>query len=191
MNIDNWAPTPIGWADNPDKDIVKNKLENICLKLKEKTKSEKNWVSQSIYTSINSHNIYQDENFDILNIWVDEKIDEYKEQLKIKNDLFCSGGWFNIYEKYDYQEFHQHKGHDLSAVYFLKTNIDGPKLIFENPTNDVFALNTEFDNFAPRFFYESLEGRLIIFSSNLRHCVEQHMQEDKRITLAYNYNKKV
>jgi hypothetical protein len=43
-------------------------------------------------------------------------------------------GWFNIYKKNDYQEFHDHGEHSLSAVYFLKSDPKkDAKLIFKNP----------------------------------------------------------
>ena len=42
--------------------------------------------------------------------------------IKYQNKYRCKEGWFNIYKKYDYQEFHDHGKSTLSAVYFLKSN---------------------------------------------------------------------
>jgi len=189
MKIDNWGPIPIFWADNPKHKEYKDKIVQFCLNVKSNNKEDKkDWVAQRVFSSLNLHNLYQDLNYDPLNIWIDSQVEKFKELVDIKEDVLqCENAWFNIYEMYDYQEFHQHKGHDLSCVYFLKSEEDGPKLVFEN-NNNLFSLTSGFDNFAPRYFYESIEGRLIIFPSELRHCVEQNLTNTQRITLAYNYN---
>lgn len=187
MNVDNWSPIPIGWVDNPKHDKIKDKLINLCEEISKEKKDEKDWVAQGVYTSLHHLDVYRESKFDSLNIWVDRMLSEFKKKVDIKNDIECASAWFNIYHKYDYQEFHQHADNDLSCVYFLKSKVNGPKLVFENWNSHYFTLKSGFDNFAHRFFYESIEGRLLIFPSQLRHCVEQNLFDDTRISIAYNY----
>jgi uncharacterized protein (TIGR02466 family) len=193
--IDQWYPTLIGICDNPEHNIIEKDLVEECLFLSEKyKKGGEDWVSNKTYNTLNTYNILQNKKFDNLNRWVCAKILEYSNDLKYKNNYNCVGGWFNIYKKYDYQEYHDHGNNSLSAVYFLKSNLEKSSKIFFKFKNDANNLmepdlieNSNFN--APVAWYYPVPGRLLIFKSTTKHCVERHEDDDIRISLAYNFNK--
>ena len=42
-----------------------------------------------------------------------------EEKLAFFKKLKCVGGWFNVYEKYEFTDYHDHRPNTLSCVYFL------------------------------------------------------------------------
>ena len=93
----------------------------------------------------------------------------------------------NIYNKHDYQEAHNHFGFVISCIYFLKANNKASKVFFRPHVFD----NIKYDNFtyspSTPVFYEAQPGKLLIFRSYIDHFVEQHLDEEQRISLAYNF----
>ena len=192
IEIHSWFPSAIGIIDNENNDKIKNYLVKHCIYLSnKKERGGKDWVANSTYNTLNTYNIINDDKFNLLNKWVLEKINNYKNKLNILNNLKMEGGWFNIYKKNDYQEFHDHGEHSLSAVYFLKSNPKkDAKLIFKNPIPNSYNMpEYNFINFSQKAIYEPVPGRLIIFPSYLEHCVEQQKTNNIRISIAYNFNK--
>jgi len=189
--IENWWPVQIGYYDNPDHNNIEKNLVNYCLKLKKKYNKGGNfWVSTDTYnTSDNVYDLTKDEKFEKLNNFVNSCIEKFINESGIIFKVSNSNGWFNVYEKGDYQEFHDHNGYVISAVYFLKSEKNSSKLFFSAPFKDQYNINHKHLGFninAP-LFYESIPGRLVIFRSYLSHCVEKHKLKNKRITLAYNF----
>jgi uncharacterized protein (TIGR02466 family) len=192
IEIHSWFPSAIGIVDNEDNNKIKNSLAKHCISLsKKKERGGKDWVANNTYNTLNTYNIINDNKFNILNEWVLEKINNYKNKLNILNNLKMEGGWFNIYKKNDYQEFHDHGEHSLSAVYFLKSDPKkDAKLIFKNPIPNAYNMpEYNFINFSKKAIYDPVPGRLIIFPSYLEHCVEQQKTNNVRISVAYNFNK--
>tara|TARA_E500000178_G_C16622765_1_gene574111 strand:+ start:44 stop:613 length:570 start_codon:yes stop_codon:yes gene_type:complete len=187
--IEYWWPTEIGYYDNPEHD---NDLINYCYDIRKKTKSGgENWISNQIYnTSNKKFQPHNDKNFKKLNSWILKQIDNYifQTKLKFKVNHKQTDSWFNVYNKGDYQEIHQHFNYVLSAVYFLKSNLDHSPLIFRPNHVDHFDIGkTEGVSTNSDVLYKAVPGRLIIFRSYLPHCVGKHTDKDDRITLAYNY----
>lgn len=87
--------------------------------------------------------------------------------------------WYNIYEKGTYQEYHDHKGSNFSGVYFIDLNEEN-KTIFKQ--EDLTAISNN-----KYYLYDTKyvkEGDVIIFPSDLLHCVEPC--ETDRITISFN-----
>jgi len=74
-------------------------------------------------------------------------------------------------------------------VYFLESEEDSANVIFRS--NEPPGIKKVFIKDNPytwqRFFVPPTPGRLIVFKSNVQHCVEQHKKENRRISLAYNF----
>ena len=192
--IDQWYPTFIGVCDNPEHAILEKELVKECLFLSKKIKiGGKEWVSNKTYNTLNTYNILNNNKFKKLNLWIFNKVIEYSNNLKYKNNYKCVNGWFNIYQKYDYQEYHDHGESSLSAVYFLKSNPKkSSKIHFKFNINENVmepTIDNHFNPTAPSAFYYSVPGRLLIFKSTTRHCVERQEHKNIRISLAYNFNK--
>lgn len=191
--IDKWSPKVIGYFENPNHKKIEKELTKVCLSVHKNTKSGgKNWVSSKTFNTLQTHNLHTDKRFHDLNIWVFDKLREYSNYMKYKNDYKCDTSWMSVYKKYDYQEFHTHSLNSLSAVYFLKSNPKKSSKIIFKVSEDPFINEptpTEYnqDNSSVAL-YEAVPGRLLIFKSNLPHCVERSEENNTRISLAYNFN---
>jgi hypothetical protein len=138
ITIEQWYPNLIGYCDYSEHTKIEKNLVKECLSLSSKTKKGgENWISNKTYTTLNTYNILENKKFTKLNEWIFNKVLAYSTHLKYKDKYKCIGGWFNIYKKYDYQEFHDHGENTLSAVYFLKSNPDkSSKIHFKFNIND-------------------------------------------------------
>ena len=84
--------------------------------------------------------------------------------------LMCKNFWANVYEKGDYAEPHNHKSHDYSFAYFVKSKWYDSPLIFTDSRKRI----------RPK------EGKFVIFPAYLYHHVPKHRYDDTRITLSGN-----
>ena len=193
LQIEGYNPTYIGFVDNPEHSKIEQKLSNYCLNLKNKVKSGgDNWISNKTFNTINTHDILKDKQFKPLNNWITENVNEYAKTLNYQNKFLCKEGWFNIYNKYDYQEFHTHSNYSLSTIYFLKSPKNGAKTYFNtDPIVDSNRpkLDSKFLPTSTLIYYDPIPGRLLIFRSNILHCVQRHESKEIRISLAYNFSK--
>lgn len=195
IKIEEWYPNLIGYCDYPKHNLIEKNLIKECLLIKNKIKKGgKNWISNKTYNTLYTYNILKNKKFDELNIWIFNKVLEYAVKLKYKDKYKCVNGWFNIYKKYDYQEYHDHGTHSLSAVYFLKSDPKKSAKIFfkfKDTSENIMepSIDDAFNLTSPVAWYSSLPGRLLIFKSTLKHCVERQEDKELRISLAYNFNK--
>ena len=122
LGLDIWSANIIGFADN---------TEHKCKKIKKQIKSGgNNWISNKTFNTLQTYNLLGDNDFKKLHAWVFQQVREYSIKLKYQNNFTCSQAWFNIYNKNDYQEYHNHSLNALSAVYFLKSNTKSSKIHF-------------------------------------------------------------
>lgn len=192
MIIETWFPTLIGFVDNPNHKKIENKLTEVCKKIKKTTKSGgKNWVSKDTYNTIGTYDLKNKKEFLNLNKWVTDQVLLYCAKLNYIDNFILDEAWFNIYNKNDFQEYHSHSKHSLSAVYFLcSSEKNSANIFFKSPINDD-SQEPFSQPFTPFTFktanYYPTPGRLIIFRSNINHCVERHTSDKLRISLAYNF----
>ena len=193
MQFDHWFPTVIGIKNNPEHKKVETKLVKFCLDKKKKIKSGgSNWLSHETYNTSTTYSLTYEPLFLNLNKWVYDQIAEYCNYMGYEVELLCSGVWFNIYNKGDYQEYHRHAKDCISAIYVLSGNKKAAKTYFRSPILETaqepkIKIN---DKNAFMAHYEALPGKLLIFRSNTEHAVEKHLIVNKRITLAYNFRLK-
>ena len=189
MNIQRLFPSLLGTSINPNHN---DSLVSRCLDIQSSTQSGgTNWVSKDTYNTMGSHDILQDENFKPVNDFVMDSVREYCREIKVNtNEIYPEEAWFNLYKKGDYQEYHNHNPHFLSAIYYLKTPKVGSKLFMKSPLNDMIApnyLKRNIDN-TSRQVIQPEDGLFLIFRSHIEHCVEKHTNDEPRISLAYNFS---
>lgn len=190
MKLETFAPIAIGVEDNKNHYKIETSLIKYCLSNKKSFgKGGKNWTSK-VYNTCGIKNLHDIEEFNILNKWIFNEVCIYAGEIGYyKKPITCNQSWFNIYKKYDYQEYHTHGNFDISAVYFLKSNKNSSKLIIKSHepvcTTPIFIESNPYT--WRRLNIDPVPGRLIIFKSNVEHCVEQHKSKDTRISLAYNF----
>ena len=194
ITIEQWYPNLIGYCDYNNHKKIEKILVKECLFLSnEIKKGGDNWISNKTYNTLDTYNILKNKKFKNLNEWVFNKVLEYSNNLKYQDNYRCAEGWFNIYKKYDYQEFHDHGKNTLSAVYFLKSNPEkSSKIWFKFNINENLmdpTTNVSSNLTCSSAWYKPIPGRLLIFKSTLKHCVERQEDDNLRISLAYNFDK--
>tara|TARA_R110000787_G_scaffold50333_1_gene120118 strand:+ start:14 stop:601 length:588 start_codon:yes stop_codon:yes gene_type:complete len=192
MQIDTWSPKIIGVCDNPYHKKIEKKLTKTCLNISKKIKSGgEDWITKT-YNTLSTYSIHKDNRFNNLNNWITDKIKEYANSINYMDKYYCKSSWFNIYKKHDFQEYHTHSHHSLSAVYFLKSDPKKSAKIYFKLDGDPYVTCPqvkEYNNLnSYKAWYEAVPGRLLIFKSNLPHCVEKSVEKDIRISLSYNFN---
>ena len=187
----NLFPTPIKIVENSSFDC--SNLVSYCKKLsKNVERGGENWITKSVFNTFNTYNICNDSKFTVLNNWINKEVDTFVKEIGFSgvNDS-KTGGWFNLYNKNDYQEWHNHNFHLVSAIYYLKANKNSAKTYFknpllENPNKPVFDSNNLYT--WQNYFIEPKDNTLVLFRSDLNHCVESHENNSTRITLSYNFS---
>jgi|TARA_R100001509_G_scaffold150313_1_gene109164 uncharacterized protein (TIGR02466 family) len=190
MKIEPIFPSALGVSINDNHNSMKEKPLQYCLdKLNDIEKGGDNWSSK-VYNTCGTKNLITISEFGNLNDWVFQEVVNYVTELGFKNiKLQPHDSWFNVYKKYDYQEYHDHGESDISAVYFLESNEQDANLVFKS--NEPSGYSHEFVKDNPytwkRFFVPPVPGRLVVFKSHMQHSVEQHLKDNIRISLAYNF----
>jgi len=196
MEIEEFFPTRISYSFNPNHTKIKDNLIQHCLSISTQyTSGGKHWISDKTYnTSDGVYNCHDDVEFLNLNRWIRDEVKNYTDLLDINENLDIVTSWFNIYNKHDYQEFHKHPGYKLSAIYILDCAPESDSIIyFKNPVDEMFTLTYKNINNknSQIIAHQSVPGKLIIFPSNVAHCVSKNMAVQKRISLSYNFTSKV
>ena len=90
---------------------------------------------------------------------------------------------------------HQHPGGDMSGVFWVKCQGEkSGKIVFENPNG--FGQNSLLHNLKEdlkegchnhgSFWFEPIEGRMLLFPCDLRHHVERNDTSEDRIVISFN-----
>ena len=187
----NLFPTPIKIVENTSFDC--SNLVSHCKQLsKNVDKGGKDWITKNVFNTFYTYNICNDGKFTVLNNWINKEVNTFVKETGFSGvDGSKTEGWFNLYNKNDYQEWHNHNFYLVSAIYYLKAGKDSAKTYFknpspENPNTPVFDANNPYT--WRTYFVEPKENNLVIFKSDLDHCVESHPNNSARITLAYNFS---
>lgn len=186
MELEYWWPTVISYSDY--KGDLKP-LVDYCYEL-EKTKERggSNWVS-GVYNTHNSYNIIEDDKFKDLNEWALTEANHYSKLVKSNDKLQHHNAWFNIYRKNDFQEYHTHPGSTLSGIFMLQADKEkDAKTIFESDGLENYD-DLRAEMFHKLVYYKPTTGRLLLFRSTLKHCVEQQKSDTDRISIAYNFGR--
>ena len=181
-------------TDKYEKNVTLCKeTSNYCLEIYKKRKTDvaTSWISSSTFNTINMLDVLDVKKFHDLNNWVRAKVIAHGKTIGY-NTLKAKSAWFNVYYKYDYQEFHTHCESHVSCIYFLKSNVDkDARVFFASPIHDVTNKpEFDFNNFMTwdKVIFKPEQGTLIIFPSWMRHCVERQENGGPRITVAYNFD---
>ena len=190
MYLTRLFPKVLGTFYNEDYNIDKKKLIDNCYDIQKVTKSGgDDWVSKSTYNTIGTKNLYDEPVFENLLMWIDNCIIEYCKSLNFTSNIISKSSWFNIYRKDDYQEYHNHIETDISCIYYLKGDEGSANTIFTD--FDYLKHQIDVTEWTPdnsgSYTVKFKEGVLLVFKSDMLHCVEKHTLNSDRITIANNY----
>lgn len=151
-----------------------------------------NWLGKP-YNTCGTYNIIDDPAFNTITEQVTKAVHSYARKLGIntnRNKFTATEGWLNIYSQQDFQEFHYHSGFVFSAVYYVHAPENSSEIIFESPLPpDMNPLPVMLHSGLTdeRARYQVSAGQVVVFRSNLRHCVPAHTGIENRISLAFNF----
>lgn len=192
MPVHFWFPTAIFVEENilpiDQIDMCKEyilDLENTI------TSGGSNWKTD-ISTSHGTYDMINDEKFTQLKLCVTKKINTFAREHGSEYSYETpSSMWYNIYRKGDFQEYHTHTDSVFSAVFYVSNPENSGRIVFENPTEpDMKPIKNIVTNNDLNFkncHYNPESGTLLIFRSYLRHMVEKCLNNEPRITIAFNY----
>ena len=192
--IEKWFSSPIAIFKNENFDLTEH-----CLKVKNKYPigssyySSTSWV-HSPYTSLSvveketGYNSLHDPRFLGLTRWVQKCVDEFCEECGY-HKMNPKDLWFNVYEKGDSQEFHNHSKSHLSCVYYADATTNDSKIIFNRDVWPMFPIPVVNPNSynASQAGYPPEKGMLLVFKSDTMHMVEKKITDDIRISFSYNF----
>ena len=171
--------------------VDNNILYNKALSLKNNnTGVTTNWLCET-YNTIGTYDICKDVEFnDFVNQCI-ESVKDFCKDYGIQNPkLSHIGGWFNVAQQGDYQEFHIHPNHHFSLVYYVSVNDDSGNIIFRSPESatDMFMLPLGNETLASMktVTIKPEAGTLLIFRSNLLHMVEKNKSNQSRVSISFN-----
>jgi|TARA_R110000823_G_scaffold207622_2_gene338176 hypothetical protein len=198
-------PTPfVYWKQIEEHETIRNKLLPKIQILKEHIKSNTPFGACKFKTShglgkindfINDKFIQDELIWKPLGVMLEQVSQNNGIKLLKMEEFMMNGGWFNIYDKGEFQEVHDHRNypvHHNGKKYYPCFSI---VYILNNPgkSNDtVYKMNRL--PFCPDLYEHILdtsevesikEGTVIITSSQMPHLVKP-AKESGRVTLAYN-----
>ena len=164
---------------------------NKCIELKDKIECGGNKWRKKPYKTSGTYDLFKDKFFKKIKDFFNEHVLIFTKTIGIKKvDINNGRAWFNVYNKNDSQEYHNHNFEVISGIFYLKSNKKDSNTMFRSPI-DSLPSDPKFDenNIYTWKIYKSnpIQGKLLLFRSNLVHCVERQMVDSNRITIAVNY----
>lgn len=161
-----------------------------ALDIRKQYPSSRNWEGGT-YTTINGdYSVTSDAVFLPLVDAVTKHANEFAKAHASDFEYKSQGGWLNVSEPGNSQEFHAHNDAIISAVYFISAPASSGNLVFEDPKQpDMLPLRNLKEPKAinaDRVSFEPKEGTLILFRSYLRHMVTRNMSNDVRVSASFN-----
>jgi hypothetical protein len=162
---------------------------NKCLTLSKTIEpGGKNWIN-TVYNTENTYNLNDDNKFNPLIRFLNESAIDYCKKLKYAGNLVHTNSFFNIYQKGDYQEWHDHPKTTLSGIYCLGGVEGAADILFTDFNNNkVITPVSEYVQDNSSTWTEIFEpGKFLIFRSDTLHCVNKHTLDTPRLSVATNF----
>lgn len=190
MKLQSIFPVTIGIAENPDHLLIEKTLIKECFTIKNTIPAGGDRWEGNVYNTNNTYNLTKNKQFNSLHEWIFKNVNDYAYNIGYKNKkIQCLNSWFNIYDKYNYQEKHEHYPSDISAVYYLFSPQNSGNIKFyshePNSTKDCYEENNPLT--WSTYEMQPRNGLLLIFKSNLIHGVQQNKSNKQKISLALNF----
>ncbi len=112
----------------------------------------------------------------------------------IDNQKITIDAWVNINKPGDYNVKHDHPNCHLSGVLWIKTPKNSGKIEFDSPISfqahtELNAYNDDFknkNNIFHCYYFEPVEGNILVFPSCLKHDVKKNLSDEERISVSFN-----
>ena len=190
LNLISLFPVTIAQIINPNHNKIKEDLINECYQIKKENQSGGSRWEGDTYTTNGTYNLTKNTQFNSLHNWIFKQVVTYALNIGYKDKkLECWNSWFNIYEKYNYQEKHEHYPSDISCVYYLSCpdNCGNLKLYSPQTISTVDSYQKDNPLTWTNYSIKPTDGLLVIFKSNTIHSVEQNKSDKHKISLSLNF----
>ena len=190
--IDNIFGQQIHFFDIKSFDEIQNELIKYCYQIKKNDPSGVNRSNaggwQSPPTFPRNEILFSTVQKSIIDYFTDNKI--------LKEGIMVSiiNMWININQKGTYNHTHSHPRCDMSGVLWIKIPENSGVLKFENgcghAQDNLISCYSEYVQKAFKTYstynMNTKPGRVCLFPADLRHCVEQNMNRQDRISVSFN-----
>jgi uncharacterized protein (TIGR02466 family) len=186
--IDSWFPKTIYYVDNI-LDNTQNLYEDAISFLNEKGyKRFDDFYVDSTHSITDK--LYEYKSFKGLKDIIDIHVENYKTELGLTVKSKINNMWINKSGKGDYNFPHSHAGSLISGVFYIKSTTDN-RIIFYNDEflsgNNVVSSNqTSYSH--TMCYYSCVEGRLMLWRSNLIHGNPIQKNNSEKIITSFNYD---
>jgi uncharacterized protein (TIGR02466 family) len=159
--------------------------------IKEDHPNTKNQWYGGTYTSHGVYDLTKDMEFLPLISKITECVNDFAKEYNSFEEYFCQNAFFNFSNAENFQEFHHHQESIFSAVYYISSPTGSADIVFQspNPPDMLPPKNIKHKNELTfdEITFPSESGKLIIFRSNIKHCVTQGTNQNPRVSIAMNF----
>lgn len=126
-----------------------------------------------------------------LNTFMQASVQEYLTTVyapKNEMHLRITQSWTNYTKPGQFHHKHAHPNSFVSGVFYIQTQNDTDRIYFYNDKYQTIKLPTDKWNVynSESWWFEAIQGRLILFPSSLTHMVEAVKGESTRISMSFN-----
>lgn len=181
MQIISLFPTAVGMFDlsrdltKPEKDVLLNQ---------DMTPNMGNTTSKNRF-------ILREKKLKDLREFIQKSINTYFEEIVAPSkevSLYITQSWVNYSNPGQWHHSHEHPNSFLSGVFYVQSDDEKDRIVFENNRYQQIQFPTEKWNLynSTSWWLEAKQGRLVIFPSSLRHSVNVVEAQKTRVSLSFN-----
>lgn len=181
MQIISLFPTAVGMFDlgrdltKPERDLLLNQ---------DMTPNMGNTTSKNRF-------ILREKKLKDLREFIQKSINTYFEEIVAPSkevSLYITQSWVNYSNPGQWHHSHEHPNSFLSGVFYVQSDDEKDRIVFENNRYQQIQFPTEKWNLynSTSWWLEAKQGRLVIFPSSLRHSVNVVEAQKTRVSLSFN-----
>ena len=191
-NILEIFPTPLYVVTDVLTEEENDKLVNHILSIQDREvgKGKDLWHS-GVGSPKNSFGLeLKDKEFDLILKRAHFHVGEYIKTLDadVRLDYMNKEWWWNVYDKQNYQEYHNHAPHLFSGVYYARVPKGSSDIKLRHPAWNINIPHINQNKYnSDTCNFKLYERVMIIFPSTLLHCVPSGENTEPRISFSFNY----
>jgi len=186
-------PSPVIKIDTkPEFNDIRGDLINFCYSERENSPIG---IDRSNNGGWHSELLLEEERFHKYKKFIEKYIEKSFESFVNSGvKIIPNSYWININGINSVNTEHNHPGSDISGCFWIKSSEYSGTFRFTNPNDFIhYSLLKTFNfesksqyYFSERYFFKPIEGEMIIFPSNMNHCVFENKDDNDRISIAFN-----
>jgi len=178
MQIHNLFPIPVGFFDRN----VTDQEKKFLLELEQRPNQGNNTSKNNV--------ILQDPTISDLKTFLETSVNEYFKnvyQPKYHVNLRITQSWVNYSASGQYHHKHSHSNSYISGVYYIQTNPNDRIYFYRDGWQQIKFSSEHFNPYnSDSWWFEAIQGKLILFPSSLTHMVPTVQGDVVRVSLSFN-----